>query len=54
VNPGYWEEGGLKGDYWRQKGPFDGHYIEKVESYSDEKEAGKEPVLVIRTDSIQE
>lgn len=54
VNPGYWEEIGLKGAYWRQKGPFDGHYIEKVESFADEKEAGKEPVLAITTDSIQE
>lgn len=54
VNPGFWEEGGLTGAYWQQKGPFDGHYIETVESFTDEKEAGRVPVLAIRTDSIQE
>jgi hypothetical protein len=36
VDPGYWEEIGLKPAYWRQKGPFKGHYIETVESFSEE------------------
>ena len=53
VNPGYWEEIGLTSAYWRQKGPFDGHYIERVESFSVEEEAGKEPDLAIATDTQQ-
>jgi hypothetical protein len=51
VNPGYWAEIGLSAAPEKQAGPFNGHYIETVESFADEKETGKEPDLAVAMDT---